>query len=243
MKVICRHIIIALIVLTLLLTVVCVPASANSLYTTEEIPSVIHEQLKIGTMMQRILEQCRAWAQSLCDTAKHNVIDIDTNKDILFIGNSLTQGIRYSVESENDFLSKNGVSLDGLNLAAIHKMEFKVVIINMGTNELGHYGEERFKNSYQKLIEVIRDVNPDARIICCSVPPVATRTQYAREYNNENVQLYNKYIQEICAATDTEYLDNAEFFGDVLKDDWTGDGLHFTGVIYKKWYEFLISKI
>ena len=168
---------------------------------------------------------------------------VNKEKDILFIGNSLTEGMRITVETENDFICKSGVSLDGLDLTGIELMEFKVVVINMGTNELGVYDEEHFKTSYRTLIETIKEVNSDARIICCSIPPISNNNDYPPHYNNENAKLYSTYIQEIANEYNLEYLDNTEFFGENLKADWTDDGLHFNGEIYIAWYNFLMEKI
>ena len=39
------------------------------------------------------------------------------------------------------------------------------------------------------------------------------------------------------------YIDNSKFFGEVLHYNWTGDGIHFNGSIYKNWYEFIINEI
>ena len=169
--------------------------------------------------------------------------NINKETDILFIGNSLTEGMRATTDSGNKFICEVGVSLDGLDLSDMRNMDFKVVVINMGTNELGHYDEEHFKTSYSNLIDVIQEVNPEARIICCSIPPIAEETQYSEHYNNENAKLYSKYIQEIANEYNLEYLDNAEFFGEVLRPEWTEDGLHFSGNIYVAWYEFIIKSI
>lgn len=168
---------------------------------------------------------------------------IDTNSDILFIGNSLTEGLRLVSNTNNKFICKVGVSLDGLNLSSMYNMDFKVVIINMGTNEIGAYTEEHFQSSYIRLIETIQEYNPTARIICCSVPPILQRGCYAAQYNNENAKVYTGYIQKIAAICGVEFLDNTEFFGEELHPDWTGDGLHFYGNIYQAWYEFLINSI
>ena len=168
---------------------------------------------------------------------------INTNGDILFIGNSLTEGLRLVSNTNNKFICKVGVSLDGLNLSSMYSMDFKVVIINMGTNEIGAYTEEHFKASYIKLINEIREYNPDAQIICCSIPPILQTGCYAEQYNNTNAKLYTKYIKTIAETCNVDFLDNAEFFGEELIPDWTGDGLHFYGNIYQAWYEFLINSI
>ena len=173
------------------------------------------------------------------------VVTIDKNTDVLFIGNSLTEGMRIVTEgyTNNQFICKSGVSLDGLQLSPMYNMEFKAVIINMGTNEIGGYSKARFISSYQTLIEKIQEYNPDARIICCSVPPIAETTNYAAHYNNANAKLYTTYILEAIQGYDVQYLDNALFFGSELNPNWTGDGLHYRYNIYTQWYEFLLSHI
>lgn len=168
---------------------------------------------------------------------------VNKNKDILFIGNSLTEGMRLTTESENNFISEVGVSIDGLNLKEMENMKFKVAVIHMGTNELGSYDEEHFKKSYKELIDYIYKINPEAKIICGSVPPIANVTEYPEKYNNENAKLYSKYIKDLCEMYELRYLDNTEFFGEELQESWTRDGLHFHGDVYSNWYNFIIEKI
>lgn len=172
-------------------------------------------------------------------------VTIDKNSDILFIGNSLTEGMRIVTEGQtnNKFICKSGVSLDGLQLSPINDMDFKVVIINMGTNEIGGYTKARFIASYQALIEKVQEYNPNAQIICCSVPPIANNNNYPAHYNNTNAQLYTQYILEAIKDYDVKYVDNALFFGNELNPQWTNDGLHYKFNIYTQWYEFLLSQI
>lgn len=174
-------------------------------------------------------------------------IQIDFDKDILFIGNSLTVGMMQTTNSNNTFLCKTGISLDGLKeniYEEIKEKEFKVAIIGMGTNELGFYTKEQFKNSYNELILHIKTVNPNAKIICMSVPPVTKwKSDSNSNFTNKNAKTYNGYIEEICKENNLIYLDNTEFFDEELKDDWSGDGIHFTGKIYQNWYEWIIENI
>lgn len=174
-------------------------------------------------------------------TTPEEIIDIHT--DVLFIGNSLTSGIQSVHTDSNQFICKVGISLDGINLKSMYNMDFKVVVINMGTNELGAYTEQRFKESYINLIRKIQEYNPDARIICCSVPPIRQLGYYAAQYNTQNANLYTTYIQEVARQCNVEFLDNAQFFGDELNPQWTGDGIHFYGTVYEQWYEFLLNEI
>ena len=168
---------------------------------------------------------------------------IDVRSDVLFIGNSLTSGMQSVHTDNNQFICKVGISLDSINLKPMYSMDFKVVVINMGTNELGAYSEQHFKESYSNLICKIQEYNPDARIICCSVPPILQKGHYAAQYNTQNANLYTTYIQEIAQQCNVEFLDNAQFFGNELNSKWTGDGIHLYGTVSEQWYEFLLSEI
>ncbi len=168
---------------------------------------------------------------------------IDVRSDVLFIGNSLTAGMQAIHQDNNDFICKVGISLDGINLKPMYSMEFKVVVINMGTNELGAYTETHFKESYINLIRKIQEYNPDARIICGSVPPILQKGHYAAQYNTQNANLYTTYIQEVAQECNVEFLNNSLFFGDELNPEWTGDGIHLHGFVLEQWYEFILNSI
>lgn len=177
---------------------------------------------------------------------KYKKKNIDTN-DIVFIGNSLVEGLKIYSNDENVYLCKTGISLNGLKTDIYKKMKnynCNNVIIGMGTNELGYYSEEKFKNSYMDLINHIYSINKNATIICLSIPPVSkNKSDNSDFFNNNNVKLYNQYIKELCNKNKLYYIDNNEFFGDVLDTNWTGDGIHFKSEIYKNWYNFIIDKI
>ena len=114
----------------------------------------------------------------------------------------------------------------------------------MGTNELGLYSEELFKLEFKELIEHIRGINEDSVIICLSIPPVSSiKSSQDSMLNNDSVMLYNEYLKEISETNDLIYIDNSEFFGEVLQSNWTGDGIHLNMGIYKEWYSFILEKI
>ena len=59
--------------------------------------------------------------------------------------------------------------------------------------------------------------------------------------DDENLVLED--IKDICEENDLIYLDNTKYFGDCLNSNWTGDGIHLKGNIYKEWYDFIIEEI
>ena len=174
-------------------------------------------------------------------------LNIDTN-NMVFIGNSLVEGLRLYSESNNVFLCKVGIDLKGLKSDIYKKLKnysCETVVIGMGTNELGYYTEETFKNCYKDLIAYIRSINPETNIICLSIPPVSEKKSNSSDnFNNYNVKKYNGYIQDIIAEdTSLLFVDNKDFFGEVLSTDFTGDGIHLRGKVYQKWYQYIIEKI
>ena len=173
-------------------------------------------------------------------------LNIDTN-NLVFVGNSLVEGMRMMSNGQNNFICKVGISLDALKKGYYNKLynyDCETVVIGMGTNELGSYSEEKFKNSYMDLVNHIRSINPDSNIICLSIPPVTQNKSNSSAYfNNSNVKKYSQYIQELCAENNLIYLDNTPFFGEVLSSKWSGDGIHMGGSVYREWYQFVIEKI
>lgn len=178
--------------------------------------------------------------------AQKNRLDIDTN-NLVFIGNSLVEGLKIGSKGANKFICKVGISLEGLKSGyyqQLYNYSCDTVVIGMGTNELGYYDETKFKNSYMDLVKHIRSINPDSNIICLSIPPVSQKKSNSSAYfNNNNVKKYNGYIKELCSANDLIFIDNTPFFGEVLSDKWTGDGIHMSGSVYRNWYQFVIEKI
>lgn len=172
------------------------------------------------------------------------IIDIN---NLIFVGNSLVEGLRLYSESNNQFYCKVGVSLQGLKeeiYKQIEQTNCEIVIIEMGTNELGVYSEKDFINGYLDLVSLIRNKNSESLIYCLSIPPVSENKSNSCEYfNNQNVQRYNEYIKEFCNINNLKYIDNTAFFGNVLKSNWTGDGIHLKGEIYKNWYSYIIENL
>lgn len=173
-------------------------------------------------------------------------LNIDTN-NLVFVGNSLVEGMRMMSNGQNNFICKVGINLDGLKKGYYNKLynyDCETVVIGMGTNELGSYSEEKFKNSYMDLVNHIRSINSNSNIICMSIPPVSqNKSNNSSSFNNTNVVKYNGYIQDLCKSENLIYIDNTEFFGNVLNSNWTPDGIHLGGKIYRQWYDFVLNKI
>lgn len=175
---------------------------------------------------------------------KKNIIN---TKNILFIGNSLVCGID-AITEKHTFISKIGTTIKGLRTEGYYEQlknhPLDTVIIELGTNELGWFGEDNFKKELDILITEILSQNYKSNIILMTIPPVSQNRDATDEYfNNGNVEIYNEYILDISKKYDLMVIDTHEIFGDVLSPSDTDDGIHLKGHKYQEWYQFIMDKI
>lgn len=175
---------------------------------------------------------------------KKSVIDTE---NILFIGNSLVYGID-SITDDHTFISKIGITIKGLREEGFYEQlknhSLDTVVIELGTNELGWFGENNLKEEFDILITKIRTQNYKSNIILMTIPPVSESRDLTDEYfNNKNVQKYNEYLKNIAENQDLILIDTHEIFGDILSPSDTDDGIHLRSHKYKEWYQFIINKI
>lgn len=167
---------------------------------------------------------------------------LDNDGDVwepFFVGNSLMEGMRLNSNDGYPFQCEVGISLPSLNRKLSPPDSYNMAVIEMGTNELGAYSEQKFKEGYITLINTL-----NCPCYCLSIPPVNEgKSTYAARVCNENVVLYNSYIRDVCEDTGATYVDCSEFFGDTLPDKWTWDGLHLTSATYASWYEWIKEAI
>jgi len=167
--------------------------------------------------------------------------------DILFVGNSLINGIQLTTEG-SEFIAVGGATLQSMRESGkyneIKNKNFDVVAIGFGTNELGAVTKQTMFNEISILCKEIYKANEDAIIIILSAPPVsAYRDSIGDRINNNNVKEMNKWLKEISFEQGLYYIDNSEFFGDMLLFEQTGDGVHLKGYLYQEWYSFILEKI
>ena len=164
---------------------------------------------------------------------------IPANAVPFFVGNSLVEGMRQSSEDGYPFYCEVGISLAELNQKLVLPEQYDIAIIEVGSNELGAYSEDKFVAEYEKLIAAL-----DCPCYCLSIPPCnETKSKYADRISNDNVKRYNGYVQQVCENTGATFVDCSAFFGTELMEDWTGDGLHLRANIYADWYQWILEQI
>lgn len=178
--------------------------------------------------------------------------------DAVFIGNSRTVGLRmYSGLTKATFITEVGLTVDSIfteycdvsgigrsrTFDALASMEFGKVYIMLGMNELGWVYESVFKEDYGKIIDKIREINPNAVIYIQSIIPVSKwKDSNDNVYTNANVERLNAQLRALADEKEVHYVDVGGGIMDsegYLPFEATGDGVHLTPEYCVKWLDYL----
>lgn len=181
-------------------------------------------------------------------------------EDAIFFGDSISTGIiPYKVLPKADVVAYTGISVtniltrecmeteDGelktmLDYADIFGEKNKVYIL-LGGNSVD-YEKDVFKKSYGQFIDAVKAKYPGAVIYIQTMTPV---TDYASDtydfINPEIITEYNLIIRDLAQEKNVSLVDSFAALADEngkLPDEASPvDGMHFTGVYYFKWFDYL----
>lgn len=180
--------------------------------------------------------------------------------DAVFVGDSRTDGLRlYSGIKGASFICHTGLSVftigknqcitvDGAKVTAMDalgKQQWAKVYLMLGVNELG-YRTETFQDTYTKVVEQIKELQPGAAIYLQTLIPINEPIAYNngtnRAINNEKLKKFNQAIAEIAQAEGVCLVDvDVPFWSEegCLAAENTGDGVHLTRSGYQAWYAYL----
>jgi predicted alpha-1,2-mannosidase len=171
----------------------------------------------------------------------------DTPGEIIFLGNSITDGAEwFELFGGNTNIKNRGIGgddtdgvLDRLNEVTSSKP--KKVFIMIGTNDLA-YGKtvDHISRNHEKIVRHIRSTSPATKIYMQSILPVDDALHHTRP--NVSMLEINRRLKEYCAKNDVTYIDLVPVFADdkgKLNKKYSLDGLHLNGVGYQKWVEII----
>ncbi len=190
-------------------------------------------------------------------------VDIDFFDDAVIIGNSRAEGlILFNELSNTTAFTHNGLTVstafttpladtDGDEerisaVDALRQTEFTKVYLMFGINEVGWASDNIFIQRYQKLIDEIKSINPEADIYVHSIFPVSAKVNSDSKYlRNEKIRRYNKRLQTMAEENELYYLNAGEQMfsqkNGCLPDNASTDGIHLKVEYYKQWMDYLLS--
>ncbi|MBQ6927814.1 MAG: hypothetical protein IJQ36_05830 [Oscillospiraceae bacterium] len=118
-----------------------------------------------------------------------------------------------------------------------------ILLITLGVNGVSFMDEAWFISDYTTLVESIRQVSPDTKIILNSIYPVAASYKLQNEINNDKIRAANGWIERVAEETGCRYLNSYEAVvgpdGNLPESSHNGDGMHLTGEAFTKVMQFI----
>lgn len=187
------------------------------------------------------------------------VVQDDYFDDAVFIGNSQMEGVAiYSSMKNATVLAGKGIMVDTIFtkeviktkdsnritiISALELKQYGKIYIMLGANELGWVSDIEFIKQYGKVIDKIKELQPEAKIYVNTIIPVSKeKSEKDKIYNNENIERFNKLIINMTKEKQVYYVDSKEALGDEegnLPANSTTDGVHFNSIYYEKWFNYL----
>lgn len=166
-----------------------------------------------------------------------------TSKDIVFLGNSITDGAEWAEIFDNPRIKNRGISGDRTQgvldrLYQVTDGKPKKVFLLIGINDLTAVETSQVIDNIKKIIDRIGTESPKTKLYVQSIMPVGQRLSKKMEL----VPGVNKAIEEYCAQKGVTYIDLHPALADEngwLRKDYSNDDLHLLGEGYKAWADVL----
>lgn len=191
-----------------------------------------------------------AFAQSEYNYQKRSLFEIlpTDKKDIVFLGNSITDGCEWAELFANPHVKNRGISADRAvwlldRLDPIVKGQPKKLFLMIGTNDLAAGTSPVQVAAYvAKLIDRFQAESPRTKLYVQSILPVNgvdTKTKYKNHWDRgAEIVATNKLLETLCAEKGIVYIDlHAAMVDDkgMLDKRYTNDGLHLMADGYVVW--------
>ena len=182
-------------------------------------------------------------------------------KDAVFIGDSRTQGLQINAGlTSPDFFAGRGLNVKNARtekvvknaagkavtvVDALKDKQYKKVYICFGINELGWPYTNIFADEYQKTIDAIKKIQPNAEIVVQGILPVTEKKSKSDKiFNMKNVKKFNKVIKKMAEDNGETYVDNSSAVANdkgYLPSDVTPDGIHMNREYCKRILAYIVN--
>ena len=171
-------------------------------------------------------------------------------KDIVFLGNSITNGCEWSELFGDARVKNRGISADtaaGIleRIDVILSGHPAKIFMMIGTNDIARgYSLDDIVKDIAAVIERIHAESPSTRVYVQSVLPVSDYygNMHGHISHGEDIVALNVRLQTLCGQTGCVYIDLHTPFCDgegKLKADYSNDGLHLMGKGYLLWRDIV----
>ncbi|MBT1702409.1 GDSL-type esterase/lipase family protein [Chryseosolibacter indicus] len=209
-------------------------------YTTS-IAQVTHQNLFDTTSFMP-----EHYAQRIAQFKKEPVI----TGQIVFLGNSITEGANWSELLENKSVINRGIGGD-ITYGVLKRLDDIIIrkpsklFILIGINDIAKdIPDEVIVDNIRKIIERIRSQTPSTKIYLQSILPVnPLHARFPQHYDKEHhIKHTNQLLQQLAQHSNIDFLNLFPLFlnnQQRMDQKFTYDGLHLNNNGYKVWATFL----
>ncbi len=194
----------------------------------------------------RFAEELAEWNRAIKSYYYHRKAHFeslpDTDQEIIFLGNSITDGAEWAELFQNPNIKNRGIGgddTDGIldRLGEVTSSKPKKLFIMIGTNDLA-YGKTTnyITKNYVKIIDTIKSQSPSTKIYVQSILPVDDKKHPTRP--NMSILEINTFLRNMCSEKDLKYINLTPVFKNErgkLNEIYSIDGLHLNGKGYMAW--------
>ncbi|MFU1794448.1 GDSL-type esterase/lipase family protein [Paenibacillus azoreducens] len=170
-----------------------------------------------------------------------------TFQNSVFLGDSITEGLSFhDVLNEENVLAGAGKTAEFAleDIDELTKRNPKHVFIQLGSDDILWPTDDpkaySIKN-YSKLIGMIKEKIPQAKITLLSVTPV-TEDAIKQEPRYKNIGDYNQAVKELANQEGVGFIDLSPIFSKG-SDFYDSDGIHFKPDFYARMLELLKEQV
>ena len=173
-----------------------------------------------------------------------------TSEDIIFIGNSITDGGEWHELFINPHVKNRGISGDTTQgvfdrLDAIVNGQPAKIFLMIGINNVPqNEPADTIAAGIRLIVQKIKQVSPETQIYVQSLLPVTT--YYNKFYEHtchwKEIPEINQKIKTVTEKEQVQYIDLFSHFVDAegqMQKQYTNDGLHLLGKGYLLWKEII----
>jgi lysophospholipase L1-like esterase len=166
--------------------------------------------------------------------------------EIIFLGNSITDGAEWSELFDDLRIKNRGISgdiTDGIlyRLEEVTESRPAKIFLMIGVNDLARgTSQQQMLLNYEKIIKRIKDESPKTELYIESILPVNNSYTKFKNHVNKNSEIIrvNNDLKALAMTYSATYIDLHSSFKDIngkLDAKYTEDGLHINGAGYLLW--------
>ncbi|MCK5136740.1 MAG: GH92 family glycosyl hydrolase [Bacteroidales bacterium] len=170
----------------------------------------------------------------------------DTENEIIFLGNSITDNCEWAELFGNPRVKNRGIGGDDTDgvlerLNEVTTSDPSKIFILIGTNDLA-YGKTatHVLENIVIMLDRIKSDSPETKVYLQSILPVDDAVHYTRK--NSDILLINSELEKLARSRGVSYIDlNSEFMNEdgILDKAYSIDGLHLNGKGYLFWKDLI----